>query len=236
MCGRFNITQDPLTQLLQELVGLTHPGPDRFNVAPTEMVPVLRQQPDGGYELVSMRWWLTPFWAKESGTKYSTFNAKVETAAKSASFREPYRKRRCVVPVAGFYEWAKGQLDGKPAKLPYYLHPSEGPGLLLAGLWDSWRDPATDERLESFTILTTAAHEALRFVHHRQPVMLTLDDARRWLDPAVATAELEALFDSLLPLELEATPVSTYVNNARNDGPRCVTPIGDALLIGGPDA
>ncbi|MEM1432990.1 MAG: SOS response-associated peptidase [Pseudomonadota bacterium] len=233
MCGRFNITADPLTQLLMQLVGLEHPGPDRFNVAPTTMVPVLRQSADGGYELVPMKWWLTPFWSKTANTKYSTFNAKVETAAKSPSFREPYRQRRCVVPISGFYEWAKGQLEGKPAKLPYLLRPQNEDGLLLAGLWDSWRDAASDEVLESFTILTTAANPALEFVHKRQPVMLSVDDARRWLDPAIATVEFEDRFASLLPMALEAVPVSTYVNNARNDDPRCATPIGDTVLVGG---
>lgn len=235
MCGRFNITADPLAQLLMLLLDISYPGPDRMNVAPTETVPVLRQTDDGEAELVPMRWWLTPFWAKEASTRYSMFNAKSETAAKSPAFREPYRKRRCVVPVSGFYEWAKGRLDGEAVKLPYFIRPQDDPGLLLAGLWDRWRDPQADADaplLESFTILTTAANPALEFVHHRQPVMLSVDDARRWLDMAVPTEALEDLYDSLIPLRLEAVPVSTHVNNARNDGERCVTPVGDALLIG----
>ncbi|MEM9743094.1 MAG: SOS response-associated peptidase [Pseudomonadota bacterium] len=232
MCGRFNVTSDPLTQLLQELVGLSHLGPDRFNVAPTTDVPVLRQSLDGGYELTPMKWWLTPFWAKSAATKYSTFNAKVETAGKSPSFREPFKKRRCVVPITGFYEWAKGQLDGQPAKLPYYIKAQDHAGLLLAGLWDRWRDPETGSELESFTILTTEANEALRFVHARQPVMLSIEAARQWLDPGNATDAFADRFLSLLPMALEAIPVSTYVNNARNEGPRCITPIGDAVLIG----
>ncbi len=240
MCGRFNVTADPLSALLMHLLDISYPGGDRFNIAPTETVPVLRQGEQGGAELVPMRWWLTPFWAKKSSTRYSMFNAKSESAARSPAFREPYRKRRCVVPISGFYEWAKGRLDGEPVKLPYLIRPAEaaaegGAALLLAGLWDRWRDPeAADDAplLESFTILTTAANPALEFVHHRQPVMLSMADARRWLDMGTPTQELEDLYDSLLPMTLEAVPVSTFVNNARNDGERCVTPVGDALLIG----
>lgn len=238
MCGRFNVTADPLAKLLAALLGVTYPGSDRFNIAPTQSVPVLREGLDGSPELVSMRWWLTPFWAKELSTKYSMFNAKSETAAKSPAFREPYRKRRCVVPVSGFYEWAKGKLEGEPVKLPYLIRPQaagDQAALLLAGLWDRWHDPRSDadaNPLESFTILTTAANPSLAFVHHRQPVMLSVDDARRWLDMTIPTPELEHLYDGLIPLALEVVPVSTHVNNARNDDERCVTPIGDALLIG----
>lgn len=235
MCGRLNVTADPLARLLMELVGVSYPDSDRFNIAPTESVRVLRQSAAGEPELVSMRWWLTPFWTKEKSTKYSMFNAKSETASKSPAFREPYRQRRCVVPVSGFYEWAKGRLEGEPAKLPYFIRPEQADGLLLAGLWDRWRDPAAEPEappLESFTILTTAVNPALAFVHHRQPVMLSMEHARQWLDVSIPTQELEHLYDGLIPLALEAVPVSTYVNNARNDGNRCVTPIGDALLVG----
>ncbi len=129
MCGRFNVTADPLTVLLMELVGMTHPGPDNFNTAPTETVTVLRLDAGGEPELVPMRWWLTPYWAKEMSTKYSMFNAKSETAHKSPAFREPFQKRHCVVPVCGFYEWTR--LNNQ--KLPYFITPTEFPGMLLAG-------------------------------------------------------------------------------------------------------
>ena len=227
MCGRFNVTQDPLSQLLMDLVGLVHPGPDNFNLAPTETVQVLRMSPEGEPQLVPMRWWLTPFWAKELSTKYSMFNAKSETASKSAAFKEPYRKRRCVVPISGFYEWCRENNQ----KVPYFIVPEEHDGLLLAGLWDSWRNRETNDELLSFTILTTAANEAMKFVHHRQPVMLSLEEARQWLDLEVETSELEHLFASRLPMSLEAIPVSTFVNNARNKEARVVEPIGRAVHI-----
>lgn len=231
MCGRFNVTSDPLSQLLMELVGLPHPGPEDLNLAPTQSCAVLRMDSAGEPELAEMRWWLTPYWTKEPSTKYSMFNAKSETAAKSPAFREPYRKRRCVVPISGFYEWAKHSQDGKVSKVPYYIKPSATDGLLLAGLWDRWKNPESDEVLESFTVLTTQAHPAMNFVHHRQPVMLSPEDALAWLDPTKATEDMQEFFSSLLPMELDAIPVSTHVNNARNKDQRVIAPVGDTVTI-----
>ena len=102
----------------------------------------------------------------------------------------------------------------------------------MAGLWDRWHNKEADEELLSFTILTTAAHDAMKFVHHRQPVMLSHEEASAWLDPTNATDDLSHLFDSRLPMPLEAIPVSTHVNNARNKDERCVQPIGRPVSIG----
>lgn len=225
MCGRFNVTSDPLNVLLMELVGLPHPGPDNFNAAPTETINVLRLAEDGSPEVVAMRWWLTPYWSKGPSTKYSMFNAKSETAAKSPAFREPFKRRRCVVPVSGFYEWTRQHKQ----KLPYYLKPHAQPGLLLAGLWDRWKNPETDEVLESFTVLTVPAAPEMAFVHDRQPLMLSVADARRWLDPE--SEDFETLISSALPVALDAVPVSTYVNNARHKDARCMEPIGRPIPL-----
>ena len=228
MCGRFNVTADPLSQLLMELVGLSHPGPDNFNTAPTETVTVLRIDRDGAPELVPMRWWLTPYWAKEMSSKYSMFNARSETVQKSPAFKEPFQKRRCVVPVCGFYEWTRQHNQ----KLPYFITPIEFPGMLLAGLWDRWHNKQTEEVVESFTILTTEAHDQLKFVHTRQPVMLSLADAHSWLETGTEVTDLVALFESAIPMTLDAVPVSTYVNNARNKDARCVDPIAAPVIVG----
>lgn len=225
MCGRFNVTSDPLTVLLMELVGLSHPGPDNYNAAPTETIVVLRLDEAGEPELVPMRWWLTPHWSKGPTTKYAMFNAKSETAGKSPAFREPFRKRRCVVPVSGFYEWTR--MNNR--KVPYLLKPHEDPGLLLAGLWDRWKNPETDELLESFTVLTVPASPAMEQIHKRQPLMLSVEDARSWMDPE--NGEFENLISSELPVEMDAVPVSTYVNNARNKDDRCMDPIGKPIAL-----
>ena len=229
MCGRFNVSTDPLSTLLMELVGMQHPGPDNFNTAPTETVTVLRLGEAGEPELVPMRWWLTPYWAKAPSTKYSMFNAKSETAHKSPAFKEPFKKRHCVVPVSGFYEWQKA---AGAQKHPFFITPSEHSGMLLAGLWDRWHNRDTGETIESFTVMTTAAHATLEFVHRRQPVMLSLGDAHRWLDRGIDGAELADVFASQLPMALDAIPVSTYVNNARNKDPRCMDPIAAPIHIG----
>lgn len=230
MCGRFNVSSDPLTVLLMELVGMAHPGPDNHNAAPTENIVVLRLGEDAQPELVTMRWWLTPFWSKEVSTRYSMFNAKSETAAKSPAFREPFRKRRCVVPVSGFYEWVREN----DTKLPYYITPHDSPGMLLAGLWDRWSNPDTDEFLESFTILTSAAAPGMEFVHKRQPVILSMADAHRWMDPG--NEEFASLISSSMPYELDAIPVSTYVNNARHKDARCLEPLAAPIHIEGSGA
>ena len=229
MCGRFNVTSSPLSDVLLELVGMPHPGPDNYNAAPTETITVVRLNPEREPELVPMRWWLTPSWSKEMSTKYSMFNAKSETVAKSRAFREPFAKRRCVVPISGFYEWARQN----NRKLPYYLTPHDAPGMLLAGIWDAWRSRDADEVVESFAVLTCAANPELEFVHNRQPVMLSLDSAQQWLDPDTTAEALQSLCGSDLPLALDAIPVSTYVNNARHKDDRCVEPIGEPVVIGG---
>ena len=210
-----------------DLAGVPHPGPDNHNAAPTEAIVVARVGPDERPELATMRWWLTPFWAKEMSTKYSMFNAKSETLEKSPAFREPFRKRRCVVPISGFYEWARSNNQ----KLPYYLTAYDAPGMLLAGIWDRWHNAQTDDVVESFAILTCPANEQLKFVHNRQPVMLSMVDARRWLDHDAPGSDFKKLFEACLPLELNAIPVSTYVNNARNKDARCFEPVGRPVSI-----
>ncbi len=160
-------------------------------MAPTEPVVVLRPTALGALEAATMRWWLTPYWSKELSTRYSMFNAKAETIDTSASFKEPFARRRCAVPVAGYYEWSK---DGE-RKLPYYIRPRDDDGMLLAGIWDRWRNG--DEVVESFAVVTTAVHDRLAFVHRRQPVMLSRAEGRRWMDrtedPAGAQARAVAL-------------------------------------------
>ena len=233
MCGRFNVESDPLSKLLLELVQLRHPGPDNHNAAPTETIIVLRLDAEGEPELVPMRWWLTPYWAREPGSRYSMFNAKSETVHTSRAFREPFRKRRCVVPVSGFYEWARARArsrDGK-SKVPYYIRPHDKPGMLLAGIWDRWRSRDSREVLESFAILTTDAGKGLEFVHDRQPVMLSLRGARRWMDPDTSEDDLKRLLAPAIPEDLDVVPVSTYVNNARNKEARCVEPIGKPVPV-----
>ncbi len=132
-----------------------------------------------------------------------------------------------VVPVTGFYEWQRR--DGE--KIPYMITSRDTQGLLIAGLWDEWKDPQGGAPVLSFTVLTDAANEALEFVHNRQPVMLSLDDARRWLDPDIPTDDLDRLFESTIPVPLDVIPLSTLVNNARNKTPDVAAPSGPPIHI-----
>ena len=226
MCGRVNVSSGPLTLLFMDMVGQPYLESDRYNVAPTQSLPVLRSSEAGAIESATMRWWLTPFWSKEVSTRYSMFNAKAETLDTSRAFKEPFMRRRCLVPVAGFYEWVKEA----ERKLPYYIRPHADDGLLLAGIWDRWR--SDEETVESFAVVTTAVHDRLAFVHRRQPAMLTRAEGRRWIDAMEDPAQLRRdLLGPRLPVALTVVPVSTHVNNARNGGARCIEPVGKVIEI-----
>ncbi len=124
MCGRFNIISDPLTRLLLEITGMEYELQDRFNIAPTEDIPVVLQDQDGTRTLQQKRWWLVPKWADEPSTKYSMFNARSEGLLKNRAFSQPFKSSRCLVPVSGYYEWQKGETG----KIPFYIKPEVGDG------------------------------------------------------------------------------------------------------------
>ena len=155
------------------------------------------------------------------------FNAKAETLSEKRSFARPYQRQRCVVPVSGFYEWLR---EGG-SKVPHFVSAADDTGLLLAGLWDRWTDRGTGEILESFAIVTTAAHPEMEFLHHRQPVLLSADEARRWLNPDAQRDELEALLGGHLPQGLAVQPVATTINNARNKTVDAFAPAGPAREV-----
>ncbi len=219
MCGRFNMTADPLTRLFMAMVGQPFPDGDRLNVAPTEFVPVIAAE-DGERWVAEMRWWLVPHWAKEPSSRYAMFNARAEGLTKSRAFRMPFARQRAIVPVSGFYEWLR---EGE-RKIPHYVVADGGDGLLLAGLWDRWQ--GGKEPLESFTLVTTEAHSALHWLHHRQPVMLDSEGAKRWLAEDAKTAELQELCAAALPMPLAVAPMDTRLNNARFKDPACLEPTG----------
>ncbi len=226
MCGRFNIIDDPMTQLLLEITGQNIWNIEtELNVAPTQQVPVVRMGEDANWDVSPMRWWLVPYWSPEPSTKYSMFNAKSETLTKSRAYSEPFKRRRCIVPVTGYYEWKR---EGE-IKAPYYIEPKEDPGFAFAGLWDRWS--RGDQVIESCTIITAASPEGIKWLHHRIPVHLTKDQIENWVNPQTPEAELHELLKPELRTSIQVTPVSTYVNNARNKDERCVEPLGDPTII-----
>jgi putative SOS response-associated peptidase YedK len=224
VCGRFNIISDPLNRLILEITGQGFEVETQYNIAPTEDVPVLLLAEDG-WSLRPMRWWLVPWWSDAPSTKYTMFNAKSETLTRSRAFREPFERRRCIVPASGYYEWQK---DGK-LRVPSYIMPEGQDGFAFAGLWDRWR--SNERVVESCTIITTAALGEMQEIHSRVPVHLTSEEARRWVNGATEKAELESMLVPGMRFPLSITPVSTYVNNARNKEARCIEPLGDIRII-----
>lgn len=225
MCGRFNIIDDPFTRFIVAMTGQVYSGGTRFNIAPTEQIPVLVRIDDEDWSLREMRWWLVPYWAKEPTTKYAMFNARSESLAKSSAFREPFRKRRCVIPVSGYYEWKK---EGS-VKVPFYVEPENEDGFAFAGLWDSWQKD--DRHIESCTIVTTASPESMKGIHTRIPVHLTREQVDAWINADTSPEELKKILSPEIRFPLTVTPVSTHVNNARNKDDRCIEFLGDSLRI-----
>lgn len=227
MCGRIQLPKGASQELADFIDNVEWPDVDRYNVGPMQWVPIVRLDADGNPELASARWSLLPAWSKTSKTKYSTFNARSETAFTAPSFRAAMKRHRCLVPVAGWYEWQKLE-KGKQA---WSIAPAKASLLWLAGCWETWRDAESGEVIDSFAVLTTAAATALRFVHHRQPALIDQEVKLTWLDPETSSEHLAPMLRPQIPLELRATPVSNYVNNVRHEGPRCIEPVGEPVLI-----
>ncbi len=188
------------------------------------MQPIIRNNRDTGErELVSLRWGLIPFFAKNlTDVKgISTINARADTVATSNTYREPFKRRRCIVPASGFYEWKK--LTGHN-KQPFAFDLANGKMMGFAGLWDAWKEPksspqAVDRWLQSYTIITTEANELMAPVHNRMPVVLRPGDFDRWLDREVTA---QPPIDLLRPFpsdETEAFEVSKDLGNVKNNSP-----------------
>ncbi|MEM6511723.1 MAG: SOS response-associated peptidase [Pseudomonadota bacterium] len=220
MCGRF-VFYSPL-QATAELFGvhtLLESEP-RYNIAPTQYVPAIRES-DDGRELAMLKWGLIPFWAKEASIGNRMINARAETVTEKPSYRNAYKHRRCLVLADGFYEWHR---DGD-SKTPYFISLASGEPFAFAGLWERWKDKAADEVIDSTTLITAEANNFLSTVHHRMPLMLTPETASRWL--AGDDELIHEIHDVTPPLK--AWPVSRRVNNARNDGDDLVEPDGESL-------
>jgi len=221
MCGRYVVTTpgEVLAELF-ELDEKPHLAP-RFNVAPTQEVAIVRRRDGGGRELALVHWGLIPFWARERAIGNKLINARAETLAEKPSFRDSFRKRRCLVPADGFYEWQR--TDGR--KQPWLLRLRGGQPFAFAGLWSSWSDRATDRTVESCTIVTTTPNELAATVHSRMPVILSREAHGAWLDPAAEPGALTGLLAPYPAGEMEAYSVSTWVNSPAHDDPRCVEPL-----------
>ncbi len=193
----------------------------RYNIAPTQPVPVIRQNPtQPRRELSLMRWGLIPSWVKSlSGPPM--INARSETAATTPAFRDPLRSRRCLIPADGFYEWQKSA----GAKQPFCFEINDGELFAFAGLWDRWKDQS-GQWVRSCSILTTTPNTVTSAVHDRMPVILDRDSYDQWLDPGMTNIEtLSNLLKPIDPLAMRCYPVSARVNHVVNDDEGCSTPV-----------
>jgi len=216
MCGRFT-QQRPAAELarLFEAEPLVDDPGGHFNLAPTQEAVVVVEH-DRRRALTAYRWGLIPSWAKDPKIASRLFNARSETVATSGAFRDSFRKRRCIVPADGFYEWKRDGSD----RQPYLIRRADGGPLALAGLWSAWRDPETDQTRRTFTILTTTPNELMATLHDRMPVLLEPRDWALWLDPELTdVGELHGLLGPTPDDPLEAYPVRPLVNSVRNNGP-----------------
>ena len=214
MCGRFTIT---VTIGLGERFGVTHceiPDLPRYNIAPSQAVPVIFQDENGTRACVPMRWGLIPSWAKDPAAVRPAVNARAETLAERPSFRSPLARHRCLIPASGFYEWKK---SGKVAS-PYYIHRKDDELFAFAGLYDLWRSPE-GEMTRTCVIITTPPNPLVSCYHDRMPAILRLEDEDRWIDPLPPSPEEQR--EILVPYPedlLEAYRVSTAVNNPGTEG------------------
>jgi putative SOS response-associated peptidase YedK len=215
MCGRYRLTAKE--RYLRDHFGLEGDlsWAPRWNMAPTQKVPIVRQdRSEPKRTFSSVRWGLIPAWAKEASIGFKTINAMSETAADKPAFRDAMRHRRCLIPADGFYEWQK---VGTREKQPYSFGMIDDSVFAFAGLWERWRGPV-GEFVETCTILTAKPNSLVAIVHDRMPVILKAEDYDQWLDPGITDAARVA--DCLKPFDptrMKKYPVRTRVNRAEND-------------------
>lgn len=245
MCGRYASTSRPETLVdefdIDEILGEL-PGPD-YNVAPTVAVPAVlerRSKVDEGIvrRLSPLVWGLVPSWAKDARGGARLINARVETVAEKPSFRRAFASRRCLLPADGFYEWyspeATEQILGRPArgkKQPFFIHRADGSLLVMAGIYEIWRDPSKDRDddsawLRTCSVITTVATDAVGHIHDRMPMVVPRASWDAWLDPGLTVPEAALeLLQVTEPAALEAYAVSTAVNSVRNNDPTLLQPL-----------
>lgn len=213
MCGRFTL-RTPAERVAREFRLPETPSIEtRYNIAPTQSILAIREREDER-EATLLKWGLIPSWAKDDSISARLINARSETVSEKPAFREAFKRSRCIIPADGFYEWKREE----KGKQPYFFSLSDGGLFGFAGLWEKWRDQS-GKGIESCTILTTQANEALRPVHDRMPVILHPETYDEWLNAEVRA--VEALKELLVPYpssEMSAYPVGAQINSPRSQG------------------
>ncbi len=221
MCGRYTLAKGKGEWAFAH-VRIEWKGAPRYNIAPSQRAPIIRLE-QGLPVVRELRWGLVPSWAKDAKIGNSLVNARAETVAEKPSFRSAFKRRRCLVPADGFYEW---QQLGKLKQPWRFVRPDDRP-FVFAGLWESWRDPSEPgaEPLESFTVITTEPNAVAAPVHDRMPVILDGESIRRWLDKETSPDSLAALLRPCPDADLTRYTVSPLVGSPKNDLPQCIAPL-----------
>jgi putative SOS response-associated peptidase YedK len=220
MCGRFSL-HTPESQIREafhlentEPLGLEH----RYNIAPSQQILVIRDT-ETNREMVMALWGLIPSWSKESKSKYSTINARIESVAEKPTYRTPFKRRRCLILADGFYEWKV--VNGH--KIPHHIRMRDSSVFAFAGLWDRWE--SEDDSIESCTIIVMPANEVMKSIHERMPAIIAPAHYDLWLDSRISdNQEIMQYLTSAPSSQLTAYPVSTRVNSPRNNDERCIRP------------
>ncbi len=224
MCGRYTVRRfDPAAYdaapLFEEFAQLKIVP--RFNVAPSQDVPVIRLDKDDHRVASFIRWGLIPSWTKGK-PKLAPINARAETVTTSPMFKAAFNRRRCLMPADGFYEWKK--LDGGN-KQPYFIHLKDDSEFAFAGLWERWKPKEDAEPVDTCTHITTTPNPLMSSIHDRMPVILRKADYAKWLDRDADEATLRSMLKPLPAEEMETVPVSSRVNSPKNDSPENVEPV-----------
>jgi putative SOS response-associated peptidase YedK len=223
MCGRYTVISNP--EALRALFGYEEQPnfPPRYNIAPTQPIAIVRLV-DGKRRFALVRWGLLPSWVKDPKTFTLLINARGETVCDKPAYRAAMKRRRCLIPADGFYEWQKAG----DRKRPFYVHAASGEPLAFAGLWETWTGP-NGEELETGTIVTTTANDTLKPIHERMPVIVPREAFDLWLNCTDVDAKTaEALIAPAPEGLLEAYEISTAVNRTANDNPKLLEPAGAA--------
>jgi putative SOS response-associated peptidase YedK len=228
MCGRYVIKSPP--EVLRALFGyLEQPNfPARYNVAPTQPVPVVRLW-EGRRQFALVRWGLIPAWVKDPRTFSLLINARGESVADKPAFRNAMKRRRCLFPADGFYEWRR---DGE-TKRPHFIHARDGTPLAFAGLWETWTGPGGEE-METAAIVTTVANKTLAPIHDRMPVIVAPEAFDMWLDPNADATMAAALIAPANDDLLEAYEISSAVNRTANDSAELIIPVTPGAEVAKP--
>ncbi|XWK89291.1 MAG: SOS response-associated peptidase [Phormidium sp.] len=222
MCGRYSFNQVAEAIADKFQVKEVPPLSPRYNIAPTQQIATVSVNSESSErQLKMLRWGLIPSWAKDAKMGAKLINARAETVAEKPAFRSAFKKRRCLILADGFYEWQTQNGE----KQPFYFRLENGETFAFAGLWEHW-EKGEGEPIESCTILTTEANELMRPIHERMPVILESKNYEQWLDTEAKKVELlQSLLQPYPTEEMTAYPVSTKVNNPKNDRAECIQPI-----------